>query len=135
MWQAMHTSLAPFRTCRTGTTRSWSRCGRGSARQPSRRPSGAGRAVHADAIALALERQPRVQVPEPRADAAEGLGLTKREREVAALIAQGLSNREIAARLVVAQRTAEGHVENILSKLGFTSRTQVAGWLAAQNHT
>jgi non-specific serine/threonine protein kinase len=51
---------------------------------------------------------------------------------VAGLIAEGLSNREIAARLVVAQRTAEGHVENILSKLGFTSRAQVAGWLAAQ---
>jgi len=89
----------------------------------------------ADAVASALERQPRVRVPEPEADAAAGLGLTKREREVAALIAQGLSNREIAARLVVAQRTAEGHVENILSKLGFTSRTQVAGWLAGQKAT
>ena len=81
---------------------------------------------------MALERQPRVSVPEPRPDAVAGLGLTKREQEVATLIAQGLSNREIAARLVVAQRTAEGHVENILSKLGFTSRTQVAGWLASQ---
>ena len=60
------------------------------------------------------------------------LGLTRREREVAALVAEGLTNREIAARLVVAQRTAEGHVENILSKLGFTSRSQVAAWLAAQ---
>ena len=46
---------------------------------------------------------------------------------------EGLSNREIAGRLVVAQRTAEGHVENILSKLGFASRAQVAGWLAAQS--
>jgi len=54
---------------------------------------------------------------------------------VAALIAEGLSNREIAARLVVAQRTAEGHVENILSKLSFTSRAQVAGWLATQNNS
>jgi predicted ATPase/DNA-binding CsgD family transcriptional regulator len=55
--------------------------------------------------------------------------LTPREREVAALIAEGLSNREIAARLVLSTRTAESHVENILRKLGFTSRTQVAGWL------
>jgi DNA-binding NarL/FixJ family response regulator len=41
-----------------------------------------------------------------------------------------LSNKEIAATLVIAQRTAEGHVEHILSKLGFTSRTQIAAWIA-----
>ncbi|GAB2959089.1 LuxR C-terminal-related transcriptional regulator [Amycolatopsis acidiphila] len=57
-------------------------------------------------------------------------GLTPREREIAELIAEGLSNREIAARLVIAQRTAETHVENILAKLGFTSRAQIAAWLA-----
>lgn len=54
--------------------------------------------------------------------------LTPREREVAMLIAQGKSNREIAEELVVADRTVETHVSNILSKLGFTSRTQVAVW-------
>ncbi|MEV0221541.1 LuxR C-terminal-related transcriptional regulator [Streptomyces sp. NPDC050704] len=54
--------------------------------------------------------------------------LTRREAEVAELIAQGLSNQQIADRLVVARRTAEGHVERILSKLGFTSRSQVAVW-------
>jgi DNA-binding NarL/FixJ family response regulator len=43
---------------------------------------------------------------------------------------EGLSNKEIAARLVIGQRTAEGHVENIMSKLGFNSRTQVALWTA-----
>jgi DNA-binding NarL/FixJ family response regulator len=86
----------------------------------------------ADAVAMALERKPPAPAPEQRADTVADHGLTRREREVAALIAQGLTNREIAARLVVAQRTAEGHVENILSKLGFTSRTQVAGWLANQ---
>ncbi|WP_198664178.1 ATP-binding protein [Jiangella endophytica] len=57
-------------------------------------------------------------------------GLTRRELEIAELLAQGLSNKDIAARLVIAQRTAETHVEHILSKLGFTSRSQVARWLA-----
>jgi non-specific serine/threonine protein kinase len=58
--------------------------------------------------------------------------LTARERQIAELIAQGMSNRAIAASLVIAQRTAEGHVEHILVKLGFTSRSQIAGWVAAR---
>src|SRR5204862_6189657 len=56
-------------------------------------------------------------------------GLTEREREVAALIAQGKTSREIAEILVVNDRTIEKHIENILSKLGFTSRTQSAVWV------
>ena len=55
-------------------------------------------------------------------------GLTQRERAVAALIARGKSNREIADELVVAPRTIETHISSILSKLGFTSRTQIALW-------
>ena len=55
--------------------------------------------------------------------------LTRREREVAHLIAQGKSNREIAETLVVTERTVEGHVSNILSKLGFRSRAQVSAWV------
>jgi predicted ATPase/DNA-binding CsgD family transcriptional regulator len=55
-------------------------------------------------------------------------GLTEREREVAALLAQGKSNREIAKVLVVHYRTIETHVSNILSKLGCTSRVQIAVW-------
>ena len=55
-------------------------------------------------------------------------GLTAREREVAALIAQGKSNRAIADELVVTVRTVEAHVTHILRKLGFDSRAQVAGW-------
>ncbi|HVW44674.1 MAG TPA: LuxR C-terminal-related transcriptional regulator [Amycolatopsis sp.] len=58
--------------------------------------------------------------------------LTRRERQVAELIAEGLSNKQIATRLVISQRTAEGHVENVLSKLGFQSRTQVAAWYATK---
>ena len=56
--------------------------------------------------------------------------LTKRELEVAALIQSGLSNRAIAQQLFVSKRTADGHVERILAKLGFSSRAQVAAWMA-----
>jgi DNA-binding NarL/FixJ family response regulator len=55
--------------------------------------------------------------------------LTPREHEIAVLIGEGLSNREIAVRLVISQRTAETHVEHILTKLGFASRAQVASWV------
>jgi len=58
--------------------------------------------------------------------------LTDREREVLLLVAQGLSNGEIAASLVISQRTAESHVEHVLAKLGFTNRAQVAAWIAVQ---
>jgi len=68
--------------------------------------------------------------PEPSTDSAE-TKLTRREQEVAALVAQGMSNRDIATRLVISPRTAEAHVEHILIKLGFTSRLQIASWVAA----
>ncbi|MFF4502154.1 ATP-binding protein [Streptomyces sp. NPDC001401] len=58
--------------------------------------------------------------------------LTRRENEVAELVAQGLANQQIADRLVIARRTAEGHVERILSKLGFSNRSQIAAWVTAQ---
>lgn len=44
-------------------------------------------------------------------------------------MAQGASNRRIAADLVISQRTVEGHIEHIMNKLGFHSRVQIAGWL------
>jgi len=56
--------------------------------------------------------------------------LTPREREVAALIARGLSNREIAKALVITERTAESHVQHILDKMEFGSRSQIAAWAA-----
>jgi DNA-binding CsgD family transcriptional regulator len=55
-------------------------------------------------------------------------GLTGREREVAALLARGLSNRAIADQLVVGERTVETYVSSILNKLGYTSRAQIAAW-------
>jgi DNA-binding CsgD family transcriptional regulator len=56
--------------------------------------------------------------------------LTAREREVAALVANGLTNRAIAERLVITEGTTEVHLKHIMSKLGLTSRTQVALWAA-----
>ncbi|AWK76273.1 hypothetical protein CBI38_32945 (plasmid) [Rhodococcus oxybenzonivorans] len=64
----------------------------------------------------------------------EEVGLTRREAEVARLVARGLTNKEIADRLFIAQRTAEGHVERTLAKLGFKSRTQVAAWLSKEEN-
>jgi len=61
--------------------------------------------------------------------------LTPREHQIAGLIGEGLSNREIAARLVISQRTAETHVERILGKLAFTSRSQVARWITEHPDT
>ncbi|MBV9133601.1 MAG: helix-turn-helix transcriptional regulator, partial [Chloroflexi bacterium] len=58
--------------------------------------------------------------------------LTARELEVVRLLAQDYSNREIARALVIAERTAETHVTNILNKLNFTSRVQVREWAVAQ---
>jgi DNA-binding CsgD family transcriptional regulator len=61
--------------------------------------------------------------------------LTPREREVVALIAVGLSNKEIAGKLIISERTAEGHVERVLGKLGFRSRSQIASWHAGGDPT
>ncbi|WP_460366729.1 ATP-binding protein [Actinocorallia lasiicapitis] len=87
----------------------------------------------AELVALAGERAPSGWAP-PLLDAGDGspLGpLTPREREVAGLVAEGLSNRQIAERLVFSKRTADAHVEHILGKLGFSSRTQIAAMIGA----
>jgi DNA-binding NarL/FixJ family response regulator len=81
------------------------------------------------AEALKMELEPSQPAP------AVGKGatlLSAREREVAALVAQGLTNRDIAERLVVSERTAENHVQHVLNRLGLRSRAQVAAW-AVQN--
>jgi predicted ATPase/DNA-binding CsgD family transcriptional regulator len=81
---------------------------------------------HADNVAFALDETDSGVLDDGRVEG----GLTRREREIADLVADGLSNKEIAAKLVISRRTAEGHVEHILSKLAFTSRAQVAVWVA-----
>ncbi|MFJ3392165.1 LuxR C-terminal-related transcriptional regulator [Leifsonia aquatica] len=58
--------------------------------------------------------------------------LSKREREVAGLVEEGLSDSEIAKTLSISRRTAEGHVAKSLQKLGFSSRTQLAAWSAKE---
>ncbi|OUS92354.1 LuxR family transcriptional regulator, partial [Rhodococcus sp. NCIMB 12038] len=89
-----------------------------------------GRVLDLDsAIAYALGTTSR---PKSLADAPTNL--TKRERQVAELVAEGLTNRKIADRLVISQRTAQGHVEHVLTKLGFTSRAQIAAWITEQTH-
>jgi DNA-binding CsgD family transcriptional regulator len=56
--------------------------------------------------------------------------LGQRETDVARLVADGLSNKEIGARLFISERTVESHVRSIMNKLGFNSRAQIAGWMA-----
>ena len=55
-----------------------------------------------------------------------GAALTAQEERIASLVVEGLSNKEIAARLVVSTKTVEGHLRNVFEKLGVTSRTQLA---------
>jgi DNA-binding CsgD family transcriptional regulator/tetratricopeptide (TPR) repeat protein len=72
-----------------------------------------------DATALAAELDTRASGP-----------LTRREREIAQLVSHGLTNRQIAAAAHISERTAESHVQHILGKLGFTTRSQIATWVA-----
>ena len=65
------------------------------------------------------------------APASQNGPLSPRENVIAALIAQGQTNRKISQELIISQRTVEGHVEKILDKLGFANRTQIASWAAS----
>jgi predicted ATPase/DNA-binding CsgD family transcriptional regulator len=75
------------------------------------------------AVALVLGNEPDDASPP-----GPGPTLTRRETEVAALVARGLTNRDIAAQLFLSVRTVEVHVDHILTKLGFRTRTQLAAW-------
>ncbi|WP_277675444.1 ATP-binding protein [Saccharopolyspora rectivirgula] len=84
------------------------------------------------AVDYALEVKRHARARPARADNVHPMPLTRRERQIAELVAKGSTNKEIAEILVIAQRTVEGHVQNILTKLDFSSRAQIAGWVAGQ---
>ena len=93
-------------------------------------------AVRDNFLRCATAQIPPPPVLSPRRVARQSFGgLTEREREVAVLVAQGKSNRALADELVVSERTIAKHVENILSKLGFSSRAQIAAWAVEKGIT
>jgi ATP/maltotriose-dependent transcriptional regulator MalT len=79
-----------------------------------------------DAVALARGESRGVAAAGPKP-------LTRREREIAGLVATGLGNREIAVRLFLSKRTVDSHIEHIFGKLDITSRAQLANWVLAQS--
>jgi DNA-binding CsgD family transcriptional regulator len=72
----------------------------------------------------------RRRSPAPAARVEPQGGLTHRQLEIARLVADGLSNRQIAARLFLSGRTVETHITNILNRLGLGSRVQLSRWMA-----
>ena len=83
------------------------------------------------AVTMALADRGPARPARPKApDVSPLAGLTPRESEIVALIVRGRSNKGIADDLVISPATAARHVANILAKLGFTSRAQIAAWAA-----
>ena len=99
---------------------------------PARRTAGGAAArLFAEGRRMTLEdavEQALADEPEDPWRVGRGISLTRRESEVASLVARGLTNRDIADRLYISVRTVEVHVDRILSKLGFRTRTQLAAW-------
>jgi non-specific serine/threonine protein kinase len=88
-------------------------------------------AAYREGAAMSTAQAVEFAAARPAAVAAGPLApLTRREAEVAALVGDGLTNQQIASRLVISVRTVDGHMENILRKLDFASRAQVAAWVA-----
>jgi predicted ATPase/DNA-binding CsgD family transcriptional regulator len=79
---------------------------------------------------LAL-REPATATAGADPDHGRSGALSRRGAQVAQLVAEGLTNREIGARLFISERTVESHVATVLNTLGFTSRAQIAGWVAS----
>ena len=92
----------------------------------------AGRDLSRDAAIGVALGEPVHAAAAPSGDTAPS-PLSKREAEVAHLVTDGLSNKQIAARLLVSEHTVDSHIRNILNKLGFNSRAQIAAWIASSN--
>jgi len=107
-------------------------------RRPGDREEAAALATSAAAVAERLGMEPlRRAAGELGATlAGQPAGpLTRREREIAVLVSQGLTNRQIAAAAHISERTAENHVQHILGKLGFATRAQIAAWVASESQS
>jgi DNA-binding NarL/FixJ family response regulator len=105
-------------------------------KRPGDRDEAAALATSAASVAGPLDLRPLEDSARQLADSLAGRGqkpLTRREQEVAGLVAQGLSNRQIAAAAHISERTAESHVQHILVKLGLGNRTQIAAWAQTRN--
>jgi len=83
------------------------------------------------AVRLALGEHAPVAVA--ASNGAGGGLLARRETEVARLVADGLTNKEIGARLFISEHTVDSHVRSILNKLGASSRAQIAAWMTTSN--
>ena len=84
-----------------------------------------------EAIAFALDEKQPARL-DAHVDVTKVTALSKRELEIARLIADGMSNKGIASRCFLSERTVETHVSNILNKLGINSRVEIAGWVARE---
>ncbi|QFY11102.1 LuxR family transcriptional regulator [Nonomuraea phyllanthi] len=133
LWRSIGTSLSGLRHL-AGAHERCESCLREHLREGTYRAAfDRGRGLTLDQVAaFALNDRPEAAGRGRRPGSDPASVLTRREREIAELVARGLSNKEIAETLVISQRTAECHVENILRKLNFTSRSQVAKSWAGQ---
>ena len=127
LWETTDAQLFPYLTGQKDSCVQRTRSTLGARAYDESHRQGA-RSSTDDNVAFALDesvvrRQPEAE-DEPQ--------LTKRELEIAELVATGASNKDIAVRLVTSPRTIESHVAHILTKLGFNSRAQIASWVAAQ---
>jgi predicted ATPase/DNA-binding CsgD family transcriptional regulator len=131
LWHALGTSISAFGPQRARFhEESEGRILRGLSERAFRTAVAEGsRFTVEQAIAYALDDR---SSPAIVAAAGRDEPLTRRQLEIAGLVAEGMSNRQIAARLVVSLRTVDGHVEQILARMGFTRRAQIAAWIAEQ---